>query len=209
MNLTLHQFKKRLLAWIDRIADVALFSGIVLIAGFGSSWYMVEAGSLLSTRNIGPWVLWTTAARTDADPYTRAHFARLGTLPMSTEVSLAYFATLDSEGRRLHSSCDYTLQGRDLPRHWWSLSIFDDRGRLIANPVDRHTFTTTTIALQPNGSYTVSMARDALPGNWLPTGGAGRLALLFNVVDLGLGTTERDAFDEQTQLPVIKRGACR
>jgi hypothetical protein len=209
MNLTLHRFKKRLLASIDRIADAALFSGIVLIAGFGSSWYMVEAGSLLSTRNIGPWMLWTSAARADADPYTRAHFARLGALPMSSEVSLTYFATVDNEGRRLHSSCDYVLEGKDLPRNWWSLTVFDDRGRLITNPVDRHTFTSTTIALQPNGSYVVMMARDARPGNWLPTGGAGRIALVFNVLDLGLGSTERETLDEQSRLPAIKRENCR
>ena len=197
------------MASIDRIADVALFSGIVLIAGFGSSWYMVEAGSLLSTRNVGPWILWTSAARPDADPYTRAHFARLGALPLSTEVSLSYFATVDAEGRRLHSSCDYVLDGKDLPRHWWSLTVFDDRGRLIANSVDRHTFTSSTIALQPSGRYVVSMARDARPGNWLPTGGAGRIALVFHVLDLGLGGSERDSLDEQSRLPAIKRENCR
>ena len=209
MNLAFHQLKKRLSEFFDRIADAALFTGIVLIAGLGSSWYMVEAGSLLTTRNFGPWALWTAAARSDADPYTRAHFARLGALPMSTEVSLTYFAGTDGDGRRLHSSCDYVVEGRDLPRHWWSLTVFDERGRLVSNPVDRYTFTSSTIALNPGGTYTVRLARDARPGNWLPIGGAGRLTLVFNVLDLGIGTSEREADDETTRLPQIKREICR
>ena len=209
MNLIVHQLKKRLSASINKIADWALFLGVVLIGGFGSSWYMVEAGSLLTTRTVGPWMLWTAAARADADPYTRAHFARLGALPMSTEVTETYFAQTDSAASRLNSSCDYSVEGRDLPRQWWSLTMFDDHGRLISNVTERYTFTSDTIALNPNGTFLISMARDARPGNWLPTGGAGRISLVFTVLDLGLGVSERDSLDDAERLPVIRRGQCR
>jgi hypothetical protein len=53
----------------------------------------------------------------------------------------------------------------------------------------------------------VTLAREASPGNWLPTGGAGRLALMFTTFDSStmLGKTEA----EPKQLPVIRRVQCR
>lgn len=209
MNLVVHQIKKRVSALFTLVGDWALFLGIVLIGGLGSSWYMVEAGSALTTKTYGPWLMWTNAARADADPYTRAHFARMGALPMSTEVAETYIARTDSEGSRLHSSCDYAVEGRDLARSWWSLAVFDDSGRLVANVAGRHVFTSDTVALNPNGTFLATLARDARPGNWLPTGGAGRLAVVFTVLDLGLGNSEKTAASDDKRLPVIRKGTCR
>lgn len=209
MNLVIHRLKKRVSKIITVVGDWAMFAGIVLIGGLGSSWYMVEAGSALTTKRHGPWLMWTNAARVDSDPYTRAHFARLGALPMSTEVAETYVARTDSGGTRLHSSCDYEIVGRDLARQWWSIAVFDDSGYLVANPATRHVFTTDTIALQPDGTYRVTLARDARPGNWLPTGGAGRLAVVFTILDLGLGTTEKENAEEGKRLPEIKQMVCR
>ena len=109
MSFALHRLRKRVWAGIGHTADWALFIGIVLIGGFGSSWYMVEAGSMLTTSRVGPWVTWTAAARPDADPYTRAHYVRLGVLPLSAEYAQIYFARTDSDGRALHSSCEYEI----------------------------------------------------------------------------------------------------
>lgn len=201
--------KKRLAAFFALVGDWALFLGIVLIGGIGSSWYMVEAGSALTTQSSGPWLMWTNAARIDADPYTRAHFARQGMLPLSTEVAETYVARTDSDGLRLHSSCDYTIEGRDLPRHWWSLAVFDDNGQLITNPANRHVFTSETIALQPNATYSVTLGRDARAGNWLPTSGAGRLVAVFTILDLGLGQSEKETLDAAARLPAVKKGTCR
>lgn len=209
MNLVLHRFKKRVSAFFTLIGDWAMFLGIVLFGGLGSSWYMVESGWALNTQRIGPWVMWTNAARADADPYTRAHFARLGALPLSTDVAATYIARTDSDGTRLHSSCDYTIEGRDVSRHWWSVSVFDDYGRLVSNAASRHAFTSDTIALRSNGTFVVSLARDARPGNWIPTGGVGRLVTVFTILDLGVGVSEREALSEAERLPVIRKEACR
>lgn len=208
MQFAIHMLKKRGYALLGFAADTALFLGIMLIGGLGSSWYMVEAGSRLTTRAIGPWVMWTSAAKTDADPYTRAHFARAGTLPLSTEVAQTYLARLDSEGQKLHSSCEYVVEGRDLPASWWSLSVFDDRGRLISNPAQRYAFTSETIAKGPDGAFVVSLARDARPANWLPTSGAGRLSLMLTVLD-ARGQTQTAGAATEPALPSIRRVACR
>jgi hypothetical protein len=209
MNFFLHQLKKRVAIIINRAADYAMFVGFVLIAGIGSSWYMVDTGSALTTERVGPWVTWLSAARPDADPYTRAHFARMGTLPMSTEVAQTLISRYDDHGSRLHSSCEYAIKGHDIAGSWWSLSVFDDDGRVISNPADRYAFTSDTIALKPGGDYAVTLARDARPGNWLPTGGAGRLALVLTIVDLGLGSSEKDREEEKNPIPSIEKVACR
>jgi len=208
MNLALHNLKKRALYTAGLVSDWALFIGIVLIGGLGTSWYMVSAGTGFTTKRIGPWVTWTAEGRTDADPYTRAHFARAGRLNMSTEIAATFIARTDQEGIRLHSSCEYRIEGSDLDATWWSLTAFDERGRLIPNPSNRYAYTSDTVALSPNGTFVITLARDARPGNWLPTGGAGRLALVLQTLE---GETAIAGSGEQdtTTLPSIKTVACR
>ena len=91
---------------------------------------------------------------------------------------------------------------------WWSLAVFDSRGRLIANDADRYDFTADTIALNPNGSFLVSLGRDARPGNWLPTSGAGRLVLVFTVLDPATGLSTEERAERDKHLPIIKREGC-
>jgi hypothetical protein len=190
------------------LGDWAAFVGVVLILGLGTSWYMIDVGTPITTERQGPWVGWTSAGRADADPYTRAHFARLGTLQFSAEMMLSFVAYTDSEGRRLHSSCDYLVEGHEPGTTWWSLTVFDDRGELISNPAKRYAFTSQSIALRPDGSFAVALARDARPGNWLPTGGAGRLALLFTTLDPSAPLLAKPA-EEQRPLPDIHQVQCR
>jgi hypothetical protein len=109
--LTLHKIRRRILLTSLRLFEAILIATIVLAGGLGSSWYMVEAGTRFTTARQGPWMVWTAAARSDADPYTRAHFAATGTLPLSAEVQRTFVARHDSAGDRLHSSCDYSVEG--------------------------------------------------------------------------------------------------
>jgi hypothetical protein len=207
MSFTLHRLRKRLAVLIGYTTDWALFIGIVLILGLGSSWYMVERGSSLTTVTVGPWVSWVSAGRPDADPYTRAHEARLGILPLSTQVSQTFIARADSDGRTLHSSCDYVIEGREVPNFWWSLTVFDANGRLIPNVLGRSAFTSDTMAINPDGSYVATLSRDAHAGNWLPTGGAGRLALAFTVLDLGTRAVAQEG-EVENMVPTITRKGC-
>jgi hypothetical protein len=208
LHVVLHKTQKRIAILFGVLGDWAAFIGTVLILGLGSSWYMIDIGTPLTTERQGPWVSWTSAGRADADPYTRAHIARFGTLPLSAEMTLTYVANSDSEGRRLHSSCDYSVEGREPGTSWWSLTVFDDRGELIANAADRYDFTSQSIALRPDGTFSVTLARDARPGNWLPTGGAGRLALVFTTLDATTPLLAKSS-EGRKPLPEIRRIQCR
>ena len=209
VHVVLHKLQKRISILLGILGDWAAFIGAVLILGLGTSWYMIDIGTPLTTERQGPWTSWTSAGRADADPYTRAHFARLGTLELSAEMRLTYVANTDSEGRRLHSSCDYDVAGREPGTSWWSLSVFNDSGQLIANPANRYAFTSQSIALQPDGTFIVSLARDARPGNWLPTGGAGRLVLVFTTLDPSAPLLNGPTTEERKPLPEIRRIQCR
>lgn len=197
--------------WISHAAEVAVFVGFVLVAGMGSSWYMIQLGSPFTTNRQGPWVAWINAATREVDPYTRSHFARAGSLPLSAAVAATYEARQDSAGDRLHSSCDYVIEGTPLAAAWWSVGVFDDRGLLIPNAADRYAFTSDTVALNPDGGFFLTMSRDARPGNWLPVGGAGRLTLQLTLIEparppgIESGGSRRIA----STLPVIRKVACR
>lgn len=209
MRLFLHRLKKHIAITTRVATDIAIFVGLVLIVGLGSSWYMVEAGNQLTTVTHGPWTMWPSAGRKYADPYTRAHFARRGALVLSTEVARTYIARTDSDGAGLHSSCDYVVTGQDLADKWWSLAVFDASGRLIPNPLERHAFTRTETAIDADGSITVTLSRDAGTGNWLPIGGAGRLSVVFTVIDLTPVALTETADEEHSRLPSIRRITCR
>jgi len=207
-HLILHKAQKQVAALLNLLGDWAAFIGAVLILGLVSSWYMIDSGTLLTTEREGPWVSWTSAGRADADPYTRAHFARLGSLQITTEIARSYVAYSDSDGGKLHSSCDYVVEGGEPGTSWWSVTVFDDKGELIANPIDRYTFTSQSIAIRPDGTFAVALSREARPGNWLPTGGAGRLALVFTTLDARapLLTAQED---KENTLPGIRLVKCR
>lgn len=205
LGFPLHRLRRRLLTRAAQLSGLALALAAVLFAGLASSWYMVEAGFSLTTRTVGPWVMWTNTARPDADPYTRAHFAKSGALFLSTDIAHTYLARTDGEGLKLHSSCDYLIEMQPLDARWWSITAFDEHGRLIPNSVQRSAFTSDTASFGPDGRAVVSLARDARPGNWLPTGGAGRVALLLVLIEpRATGQSE-----PTPALPDIRKVGCR
>lgn len=207
MNFTLHRLKKRVLAFISRTSEWAQFIGVVLICGIGSAWYMIDNGTSWTTVSSGPWVMWPAAGREDADPYTRAHFTRLGAVPVNAEFAPTFIAWNDSDGRSLHATCEYELVGADLPTHWWSVSVFDSRGRPIPNLAGRFSLTSTTTMRKPDGGFRINLARDAKEGNWLPIGGGGRLVIAFSLIDLGIRSVARYE-DVMKALPTITRKDC-
>ena len=209
MSFVTHQIKKQVGLFVTRSARTLVFITCVAAASILSSCYSTDTGTSLTTETFGPWVTWTTAGQPGQDPYTRVHYARLGALPLNSDSSQIFTARTDSDGRRLHSSCDYIIEGHSLPTHWWSFTAFDDYGRLIPNTADRYAFTSDTVAYKADGTFAVTLSRDAQPGNWLPTGGAGRLAATFQLVDLGIRALTREDGALEKALPVIRRSACR
>ncbi len=185
------------------IANIVMFVLVAVIGGFASSWYMIERGSPMTTLKRGPWITWVSAGRADADPYTRAHFARRGSLPISSVLAQTYQATTDGDGQTLYSTCEYVIEGPEPDAAFWSLAVFDDKGALIPNPAERYGYNSTTLMRSPGGRFGITLSRSARPGNWIPTGGAGRLSVQMTI-------EEPKVADRRTiEMPVIRRISCR
>lgn len=199
---------RAVLAILLRAIGLILTLMLAVAVGVWSSRYMVARGSPLSADMYGPWQQWRDIGREGADPYTKAHMITTGKLRISADSAGIFEARTDSQGARLHSSCNYVLDGSNMRGLWWSLAVFDARGNLIANDADRYEFTADTVAPNPNGSFVVSLGRDARPGNWLPTSGAGRLVLVFTVLDPATGLSAEERATRNKLLPVITREGC-
>lgn len=190
------------------LLNLTLFLGVSLGGGLATAWYMIEAGSRLSTRTFGPWVTWVAAGRPEADPYTRAHVARNGLLPLSSTAVLTFKAKTDSRGTQLSSACDYAVIMDDFDPTWWALAVYDGQGRLIANAADRYAFNSSTAMLRVDGGTVINLSRDARPGNWLPTGRSNRIVLILTVQDASWATAIHDGGNPRS-MPQIVRSACR
>jgi hypothetical protein len=190
------------------LLNLGVFLGVAVGGGLGTAWYMIEAGSRLSTRSFGPWVTWASAGRPEADPYTRAHIARNALLPLSSTAELTFKAKTDSNGSRLTSSCDYAVVMEDFDPNWWGLAVYDLQGRLIANAADRHAFNSSTAMRGVDGRTTIVLARDARPGNWLPSGRGNRVVLVLSVLDASWGNAVYDGGTPRS-MPEIVRTGCR
>lgn len=195
-------------ALLARLIGSALAVAFVLTAGLWSSRTMINRGSEISVSTYGSWKQWRYEGRRDADPYTRAHLSNSGVLRISSDSAGIFDASIDSLGARLHSSCDYVIEGSSMGSLWWSISVFDSSGDLIANDANRYTFTSDTAALNPDGSFIITLGRDARPGNWLPTSAAGRLILNFTILDPSTGLSDAARIERNKLLPVIRREAC-
>lgn len=202
-------------ALLSFLADVlalatrfAVFLAIAIVGGIGSAWMMIHSGSRLSISEVGPWVTWPVSGRPDADPYTRAHTVRLGLLPINPSLALTYHARNDDDGQRLHSSCDYGIDFDQFDAAWWSLAVFDDNGRVIRNPAQRYAYNMATLVREVDGRQTVVLAREARPGNWLPTGGAGNITLALMVQDPRWTQQTLEDKEKSKSMPSVRKLAC-
>lgn len=192
------------------ILDTILVLVIALAIGIGTAWYMIDEGSALTTGKVGAWSVWYAAGDPKADPYTRAHMARSGRLPITSTSATYYFATTDDIGRELKSDCIYLIEGRPFDAAWWSLTVYDAAGRLIANKARRHSFSGEELIWGTNGRYSIRMASTVQPGNWLPSGDDKDLELVMRVYrPRGANDPSGVGSDNEDRLPSITRESCK
>jgi hypothetical protein len=159
-----------------------IFVAIALIFGLGSAWRAVNHGFFAAANRYGPWVFWFREGTADADPYTAAHVARQGALPITAASAMAFTATRDSAGSRLSGSCTYEIRGYAVPSLWWNLSAFKSDGTIMPNKTGRSGFSSGNILMAPDGSFTVRLSPDVQPGNWIPASRGNRVILRLSIL---------------------------
>jgi len=174
--------------------------------GLGLTWSATRDDYGFGTVKAGPWRAWPKSGTEDADPYARAAFARSGELPIELPDGLAFIASRDSEGRALDGRCDIRITGKLPQARFWTLTLADQRGRLIDNVAGRYGFTSAEVVWAQDGAIDIVVAPRARAGNWLPSGARDRIVLTLRLYDapVGLATRTSDA----PEMPAIITERC-
>lgn len=173
--------------------------------GYCTADYSMEQGlTHVSVRN-GAWTIWPAAGSPDADPYTRAHFAATGHLPLTIFEAATFRAETDDEGEPLDQECEYRVEGTSFQTRWWSLTAYRSNRSPIENAAQRHSFNSRNLVYDGHGEFNIALAQRARSGNWLPLSTSGSFYL-----SLRLYNPEPELRNnlEQLILPKIVRVGC-
>ncbi len=159
-----------------------IFAVIALTLGLGSAWRGVNHGFFAVANRYGPWVFWFREGTADADPYTLAHVARQGVLPVTAASTIVFSATRDSAGSHLSGDCTYEIHGYAIPSLWWNIAAFKTDGEIIPNKTGRSGFPGANLLAAPDGTFTVRLSPDVQPGNWIPALRGNRVILQLTIL---------------------------
>jgi hypothetical protein len=181
------------------------FAAAALI-GLGATWLTLKEGIAYGGITIGAWTAWPKNGTPGIDPYARAMVARSGELPVGSGDGVTFYSRQDDALRPLDGRCDVSLSGTTPQARFWTLTLYDPEGKLVANSVQRHGFTSQEIIRSASGTFEITIGPRARPGNWLPTGGVERYVLALRLYDTPVGLATRSGRD--TPMPSISQKAC-
>ena len=189
-----------------------LFGAMLALAvaaaiGLGATWIALTRGIAYGGVTIGAWTAWPKNGTTGIDPYARAMVVRTGELPVGSGDGVAFYARNDDAGESLDGRCDVLVSGITPQARFWTLTLYDPQGRLVANSVRRQGFTSQEIIRKADGSFDVLVGPRVRPGNWLPTGGVEKYQLVLRLYDTPIGMATRTG--SETPMPSIRKGPCR
>jgi hypothetical protein len=190
-----------------RLLFVALVAlALAAVVGLGSTWMTTTRGTELGALTIGAWTARPRTGTVDIDPYSRATITRNGELPVGTGDGIAFTATTDDKKKPLDGRCDIVVSGVTPAARFWTLSLYDTKGRLVANALQRYGFTSQEIVRSADGSFEIRIAPRSRAGNWLPTGGLDRYQLMMRLYDTPVGVATRTQKD--APMPAIATVGC-
>ena len=179
---------------------------VAALVGLGTTWLALSRSTAFGSITIGAWTAWPRTGTRDVDPYARATIARSGELPVGSGDGVAFLARADDNGRSLDGRCDVLVSGSTPQARFWTLTLYDPEGRLVANSIERQGFTSQEIVRRSDGSFEIVIAPRARPGNWLPTGGVDSYILILRLYDSPIGVATRAA--REAPMPAISVRSC-
>lgn len=188
------------------IFTTVLVLAIAAAVGLGATWMTATRGTDIGALTIGAWTARPRIGTAEINPYSRAEIARSGQLPLGTGDGIAFTAETDDAHHPLDGRCDIVVSGVTPAARFWTLTLYDMKGHLVANTLQRYGFTSEEILRSANGSFAIRMASRARAGNWLPTGDIDHYQLMLRLYDTPVGVatrTQRDA-----PMPSITKVGC-
>jgi hypothetical protein len=174
--------------------------------GLGATWMTSTRGTNFGAITIGAWTARPKTGTSEIDPYSRASVARSGELPVGTGDGITFIASTDDKGRTLDGRCDVVVSGTTPPARFWTMTLYDTQGQLVANTLQRYGFTSQEIVRGSAGNFEVRIASRARTGNWLPTGGIDKYLLVMRLYDTPVGVATRGQRD--APMPQIATTGC-
>ena len=195
------------------------------VIGVGAAVQTIRAGALGSNVSIGPWQTGLDFGTVDASAKTRAIVALRGLLALPAREARYYTAGTDDAGQPLDGRCRYRVTGGVLPGKWWSITLYNRAGYLVANTANRYSVESATVApraatatagmdprvmqamfaAERGWAITVAPTPPATRAQWLPTGNIDKFELTLRTYlppDGGVGNPSRAA------LPAIMKEGC-
>jgi hypothetical protein len=179
---------------------------LAAVIGLGATWLTLTRGVAFGSLTIGGWTAWPRSGSVDIDPYARATIARSGELPIGTGDGVAFYARADDAGKVFDGRCTFVINGMTPAARYWTLTLYDPEGRLVANNTDRHGFTSAEIVRDTGGRFAINVGPRARPGNWLPSGGVEQFVLVWRLYDTPIGVASLTT--KEGPMPTIVRKGC-
>ena len=179
---------------------------VAAMVGLGATWLVLTQGTAYGGVTIGSWTAWPRRGTPGIDPYARAIVARSGELPVGSGDGVSFYARADDQGRPFDGRCDVLLSGITPQARFWTITLYDPDGGLVANSVQRQGFTSQEVIRRSDGTFDIAVGPRARPGNWLPTGGVERYVLVLRLYDTPIGMATRTGRD--APMPAISTRSC-
>ncbi len=175
-------------------------------AGLYSAFWMVEGEYPFGRRQAQAWNAWPQLGSREIDPYARAMLARSGDIPLGAGEGLSFHAFVDDEGRPLDNACTYVLEGVTPPARYWTLTLYDARGRVRTGPTARSSLTSAQILRDESGQMKITLSARPQPGNWLIVPETDRFQIALRLYDTPVSGTL--SWLTPGSLPTIIREDC-
>ena len=179
---------------------------VAAAVGLGATWAALTKGTSFDAIRIGAWTARPRTGTVDIDPYARAAIARSGALPIGLGDGVAFLADSDDSGRPLDGRCEVTVRGNTPPARFYTLTLYDPDGRMVATSLQRSGFTSQELIRSNDGKMEVTIAPRARSGNWLATGAVERYVLVLRLYDTPVGIATRAG--REAPMPAITTRAC-
>lgn len=182
---------------------IAVAAGLAI--GAGGAWSVVRKGLNDGRLSNGSWSTALNYGTKGTDSVTRASVALRGILALPSSETVYWNAATDSDGAPLNGSCTYAMTGKALDARWWSITYYDTKGFLVANPANIWSFSGTSVTPAEKDGWRVTIGPDKAEGHWLPSARGQGFELTLRMYNPGGGFR---AAPDRADLPVLKKERC-
>lgn len=145
--------------------------GLMLVAGLalgaGAAALQLRQSFAADGMDNGPWRMAQKVGTADAGVATRASVALRGLLALPDAEAIYFNAAHDSKGRLLAGKCSYRVSGGMIDARWWSLTLYNASGYLIANPAQSHSLGSAALDPAELGRWQMTISRARARGHWI------------------------------------------